>query len=173
MHVETNPFFTPTHFFLFSRRFHLDTPVGDHGPCPHGPGPHPHVPKHCRSDGDTSSSGSNVNSASDGDYTGADGASGSSSNSDNADVTSSGNLITSSVRSNWLLWAVAGAAAVAAGIAIVYGQRKRERETHPLRGSVGRRMSLFSNFADSACDNACAGKDSVEMVSAKGDYRLS
>jgi hypothetical protein len=46
---------------------------------------------------------------------------------------------------------VAAAAAFALAIAaVVVGQRKEDSENHPLKGSIGRRMGLFSNFAKSS-----------------------
>lgn len=60
------------------------------------------------------------------------------------------------------------AAAVAAALAIaavVLGSRKTSKEMHPLSGSVGRRMGLFSNFADAnLCSNSDRPKRTVELT---------
>jgi hypothetical protein len=70
--------------------------------------------------------------------------------------------------SSWPL-AVAALAATTAIVAGVLGQRRENVGKHQLRGSVARRMDLFSNFADRALSDA---KD-VEMVSSKDEYRLA
>ena len=63
------------------------------------------------------------------------------------------------------------AAAVAIGAAI-FGQRRERVGNHQLKGSVARRMDLFSNFADRAlCDQA--RPERVVEMSAKDDYRLA
>jgi hypothetical protein len=54
------------------------------------------------------------------------------------------------------------------------GQRKKPRQLHPLTGSVGRRMALFGNFADSAlCGSAERPDRVVEMTMSKDDYDLA
>ena len=69
--------------------------------------------------------------------------------------------------SYWPL-AVAALAATTALVAGILGQRREKVGNHQLRGSVARRMDLFSNFADRALSDA----KGVEMTS-KDDYRLA
>lgn len=71
------------------------------------------------------------------------------------------------------LMIAAAALAVALAIAaVILGQRKKPKEMHPLTGSVGRRMGLFSNFADSAlCNNTERPQRVVEMTMSGDDYK--
>jgi hypothetical protein len=73
----------------------------------------------------------------------------------------------------WMIIAAAVAAAFATG-AVVMGQRKTQREPHPLSGSVARRMGLFSQFADSAlCNPAQRPTRVVEMTMSKEDFSMA
>lgn len=78
----------------------------------------------------------------------------------------------------WMLL-VAGAAATAALAAAVIGSRKEPREKHQLEGSVKRRITLFSAFADSALCGATGSRPErvVEMTSSMDGkdtpYRLA
>jgi len=66
---------------------------------------------------------------------------------------------------------VAAAAAVALAVAaVIMGTRKKPKNTHALTGSVGRRMGLFSNFADSSlCSNTDRPARVVEMTMSEND----
>ena len=45
------------------------------------------------------------------------------------------------------------------------GQGKQVKSTHPLQGAIGRRMGLFSNFANSSlCNNTDRPQRVVEMT---------
>lgn len=77
-------------------------------------------------------------------------------------------------RSFTFIMLIAAAVAVAMAIAaVVLGQRNKARDPHALSGSVGRRMALFSNFADSSlCNNAARPQRVVEMtMSGDEDYK--
>jgi hypothetical protein len=66
-----------------------------------------------------------------------------------------------------MLAAVAAAAAIAG---VILGTRRRAKDMHPLSGSVGRRMGLFSNFANATlCNNASRPDRVVEMTMSKDD----
>jgi hypothetical protein len=75
--------------------------------------------------------------------------------------TSTVGIGTRSAVSYWPL-VLAAMAATTAMVAGILGQRREKAGNHHLRGSVARRMDLFSNFADQALpgDNG-----SVEMAS--------
>jgi hypothetical protein len=66
---------------------------------------------------------------------------------------------------------IMAAVAVAVAIAgVILGTRKRAKDMHPLTGSVGRRMGLFSNFANAAlCNNTDRPERVVEMTMSKDD----
>jgi hypothetical protein len=56
-------------------------------------------------------------------------------------------------------------------LAVVLGQRRRPVDTHPLRGSVARRIGLFSNFADAAlCASVERPERVVEMTMSHDEY---
>jgi hypothetical protein len=74
----------------------------------------------------------------------------SSSSTSNSGTNTSGSGTSASSILAPVMLVAAAAAAVAALAAVVLGQRQTEPVSHPLRGSVGRRMGLFSAFADSA-----------------------
>ena len=59
--------------------------------------------------------------------------------------------------------------------AVLLGQRKKPTDTHPLRGSVLRRMGLFSNFADSTLCSSVERTNPrmVEMTMSKEDYAMA
>lgn len=67
--------------------------------------------------------------------------------------------------------AVAAAAATAALVAAIVGQRKNREERHQLSGSVSRRMALFTNVCNG---NLCGDRPDrvVEMRDAR-DYQLA
>mmetsp|Transcript_25696 Transcript_25696/g.37605 ORF Transcript_25696/g.37605 Transcript_25696/m.37605 type:complete len:85 (+) Transcript_25696:320-574(+) len=74
---------------------------------------------------------------------------------------------------SWWMVVVAAVAAVAALAAIMMGQRKEEKDTHKLRGSIAKRMALFSCFAG-GCNGARPAHvvDDVEPNEDE-DYRLA
>jgi len=165
--------------------------------CPkHGPLSHaPHCNRHRNNSGgdssgsstsssggtdaDTSSSGgtdadssNNANGASSG-----GGTSGTTTDATNANVNggASSAMSASSRVVVWGMMAVAAAAVVGAIAAVAVGSRKRRVQNHPLSGSVGRRMGLFSNFANK-CDTGNRPDRLVEMngsEEAASSYRLA
>jgi hypothetical protein len=73
---------------------------------------------------------------------------------------------------------VAGCAATAALAAAAVGSRKEAKEAHMLEGSVKRRITLFSAFADSALCGSASRPDRVVEMTTSGDggdapYRLA
>lgn len=69
----------------------------------------------------------------------------------------------------WMLIAAAVATALAVG-AVVKGLRRSEPPAHALKGSVARRMGLFSQFADCALCDAARPDRTVEMTMSYDDY---
>jgi hypothetical protein len=64
-------------------------------------------------------------------------------------------------------------AAATAMVAGIFGQRRERVGNHQLKGSVARRMDLFSNFADRALCDQTRPEHAVEMTASKDDYRLA
>lgn len=86
---------------------------------------------------------------------------------------SNGQAATKSAMSYWPL-VVAAVAATTALLAVVVGQRRDHAGNHQLKGSVARRMDLFSNFADRAlCDTSTRPDRVIEMTNSTDDYRLA
>ena len=70
----------------------------------------------------------------------------------------------------WMLILAAVATAMAVG-AVVKGLRRSETPPHVLKGSVARRMGLFSQFADCAlCSEGGRPQRVVEMTMSADDY---
>jgi hypothetical protein len=160
------------------------------GPC--GPGPLHH--HNCKSGGGGggggSGSGGGGGSSGGGSGGGGGGSSSSSGGGGGGSSSGGGGSSTSSVYSNdntaepahginvldpsnmsfWLLL-VALAAVGTAIIAMVAGQRKNQKPSHPLTGSVSRRMELFNTFAENAlCGDKARPERVVEMTASHDDY---
>ena len=70
----------------------------------------------------------------------------------------------------WMLVVAAVASAMAVG-AVVKGLRRSDPPPHVLKGSVARRMGLFSQFADCAiCSDGGRPQRVVEMTMSADDY---
>lgn len=136
-----------------------------HPPCPPiGPAHEKCVAKKSEeSSGGGSSSGSSSYS---------DGATESSSESSTGGYNGSGIQSGTRVSAFQMLMLIAAAIAAAMAIAaVVAGQRRQEKKSHALTGSVARRMNLFQNFCDSAlCDSAERPSRVIEMTMSVDDY---
>ena len=132
--------------------------------------------KHCDDSSSSGGGGGSSGGSSSGYYDGSGGDGSSAVNYDAANgddagrVSSTQTILDPSSMSFWLLL-VALAAVVMAIIAMVMGQRKRDKPQHALTGSVARRMELFSTFADGAlCGNEARPDRVVEMTASADDY---
>ncbi|GKY98137.1 hypothetical protein MPSEU_000771500 [Mayamaea pseudoterrestris] len=121
------------------------------------------------SDGSTSSSSSSSSN-------GGDGSGGSSSSSSAASTSNGSNSANSTTqgffgsRFSWLMLVAAALAAAMAMAAIYVGQGKGTKSSHALQGSVGRRMGLFSNFANkSALSGGTERPQRVVEMTMSGD----
>ena len=83
---------------------------------------------------------------------------------------SGGSIPTASAVSYWPL-VVAAMAATTAVIAGLIGQRREKAGNHQLRGSVARRMDMFSAFANNALCGQTGTVPGVELAPPK-DYRM-
>ena len=141
--------------------------------CPPGP-----LGKKCRdtksSSGGSSSGGSSSSSS---------GSSASASSSSSTSYSETGGNNGGSTRSSipdptaasfmWMYIVAAVATMFAIG-AIIAGQRKPAKSTHPLSGSVQKRIGLFSQFADSTlCASMARPERVVEMTMSSDDGALA
>jgi hypothetical protein len=72
---------------------------------------------------------------------------------------------------SWIMLVAAAIAVALALAAIMMGQGKQVTTNHPLQGSVGRRMGLFSNFANKSSLSGSTGRPQrvVEMTMPTGE----
>jgi hypothetical protein len=122
---------------------------------------------HCKGDDDTNGNGNGSGGSGNGNGGGSYNV-----QSENNSEKSKNSIMPNGIRSVslWMLIAAAAAAVLAIG-AVIMGQRDRNKEKHPLKGSVARRMGLFGQFADCAlCDNASRPARVVEMTMSADDY---